>query len=125
MHTKRWAVGAVAMVLAGMSACDGTDAANAVVGSKNTAEHMKAKMQMRAFADAIKAQELSTGHYPTSLEELAVEGAIKPSDLKDPWGHDYIYAPPETTGDDPTLYSMGPDGEAGTADDLVHEWTGG
>lgn len=117
-----WALRAItpAWVLA-LAACGGVDAANALTGSKDSAEYMKAKMQLRAFADAIKAEELSSGEWPVSLDQMAVDGTIRPSDLKDPWGNDYIYAPPQGS-DHPSLYSMGEDGKAGTPDDVIHEW---
>ena len=38
--------------------------------------------------------------------------------VKDPWGNDYFYEPrPE--GGNPILYSKGPDGRAGTDDDVL------
>ena len=38
--------------------------------------------------------------------------------VKDPWGHDYVYV---NNGENeyPTLYSKGPDGKAGTTDDVL------
>ncbi len=113
----------VALVgLIGLGGCGDVDPANALIGSKDTAEYMKAKMQMKSFADALRAEELSTGEWPISLDTLATDGQIRVSDLEDPWGNEFVYAPPETMGDNPVLYSFGPDGEAGTPDDIEHEW---
>jgi len=108
-----------AMVL---SACGGADPANALTGSRKTAQTMKVKLQMKGLADAVLADQLSSGNWPVSLDTLAVEGSVPPSDLKDPWGNDLIYAPAERVDDHPDLHSMGPDGEDGTADDIVHTW---
>jgi len=51
----------------------------------------------------VEAEKADTGYYPRSLKDA------------DPWGHLYVY---ETTGDGFVLYSAGPDGRAGTADDI-------
>lgn len=110
---------AVPIVLLG---CEGADPANAIIGSKDTAEHVSAKMQMKGLADALRAEELSSGEWPVSLDVLAVDGQIRESDLEDPWGNDYVYAPPASRDEKPTLYSFGPDGESDTPDDVHHEW---
>jgi len=77
--------------------------------------------------------EVDTGSYPRSLQDLVQQ----PSDVKgwhgpyfdppevpmDPWDHAYVYIYPgrhNTTGYD--LYSMGLDGQDGTADDIGN-WT--
>jgi general secretion pathway protein G len=73
--------------------------------------------------------EVDTGSFPRTLQDLVTQ----PSDVKnwhgpyfdppevpqDPWGHPYVYVFPgrrNTTGYD--LYSMGPDQQDGTADDI-------
>jgi general secretion pathway protein G len=45
---------------------------------------------------------------------------------KDPWGKSfkYEYPPTRSKGDMPEIWSLGPDGEEGTDDDVV-SWTGG
>ena len=45
---------------------------------------------------------------------------------KDPWGKSfkYEYPPTRSKGDIPEIWSLGPDGEEGTDDDVV-SWTGG
>lgn len=105
-----------------LGGCGGVDPANALIGSKRAAQDLEVKMQMRGIGDAMYAEYVSSDLWPLSLEELAAEGTIKPSDLEDPWGNDLVYAPPETTGDNPVFYSFGPDGESGTADDIDHVW---
>ena len=73
--------------------------------------------------------EVDTGSYPRTLQDLIQQ----PSDVKnwhgpyfdppaipeDAWGHPYVYVYPgrhNTTSYD--LYSMGPDGQDGTQDDI-------
>jgi general secretion pathway protein G len=73
--------------------------------------------------------EVDNGTYPKNLQDLIQQ----PSDARnwhgpyfdppsvpiDPWGHPYVYVYPghhNTTGYD--LYSIGPDGQDGTADDI-------
>ena len=45
---------------------------------------------------------------------------------KDPWGksYKYEYPPTRSKGDIPEIWSLGPDGDEGTDDDVV-SWTGG
>ena len=93
--------------------------------------------QARAEADvkanivlALDLYELDNGRYPTSQEGLSAL-CTAPPDAKswrgpylkqnpiDPWGHPYKYAYPGTKNpQDYDLYSLGPDGTEGTADDI-------
>lgn len=76
---------------------------------------------------ALGMYEVDTGRYPGTLNDLIQQ----PSDVRgwkgpyldnmpaDPWGHPYVYVYPgrkNTSGYD--LYSMGPDGQDGTQDDI-------
>jgi general secretion pathway protein G len=63
----------------------------------------------------------NAGRYPTSLEELVtpdinghtyLEGTKLPLD---PWGNPYLYDPPSSKGDRPTVYTLGKDGLPGGA----------
>jgi len=80
---------------------------------------------------ALDAFEVDNGFYPKSLQDLLQQ----PSNARnwhgpyldnlpvDPWGNPYVYVYPgrhNPTGYD--LYSVGPDGKAGTEDDIVN-WT--
>ncbi len=72
--------------------------------------------------------EVDTGAYPKALQDMIQQ----PSDVKDwkgpyldaqnlidPWGHPYVYVYParrNASGYD--LYSMGPDGQDSTPDDI-------
>jgi general secretion pathway protein G len=80
---------------------------------------------------ALDRYEVENGFYPKSLQDLVT----RPNDAKnwngpyldsipqDPWQHNYIYVYPgrnNPSGYD--LYSMGSDGQDGTADDIGN-WT--
>jgi general secretion pathway protein G len=79
-----------------------------------------AKGDIAAYRKAIK-------HYardhdktlPTSLYDLVGEkrGYIREVNL-DPWGNYYVYRPAGSTYE---IFSAGPDGQAGTADDIGHK----
>lgn len=89
-----------------------------------------AAASVRNLAIAAGRYRYHTGVYPTTgegLEQLVskkvkkegwngpyIAGGLKP----DPWGNAYVYV---SNGDRemPTLYSSGPDGEAGTTDDVM------
>lgn len=76
---------------------------------------------------ALGMYDVDTGRYPNSLNDLLTQ----PSDVRgwkgpyldtlpnDPWGHPYVYTYPgrkNQSGYD--LYSVGPDGQDGTQDDI-------
>ena len=60
------------------------------------------------------------GSLPDSLQQLIDDGdlAVSPSFLLDPWGHEYIYSKEGKDGETCEIYSVGPDGMAGTSDDI-------
>lgn len=81
------------------------------------------------FKTALGMYGVDTGSFPKSLQDLVQQ----PSDVQgwkgpyfdpaalqqDPWGHPYVYVFPgrkNTSGYD--LYSLGPDGQDGTQDDI-------
>jgi len=93
-----------------------------------------AQTQISTFKTALGAFEVDMGYYPKSLVDLLkqpgnnaqswhgpyLEGDTVP---KDPWGNDYIYTCPGKHN--PTSFdvmSLGPDGQAGTSDDICN-WT--
>ena len=101
----------------------------------------KAAIQSRQSIDALAVAcgryKFHVGRYPTTaegLEELAripetpaeigafaAKGWFGPYIKKvvpDPWGHAYVYEAREDGGH-PVLYSKGPDGRAGTTDDVL------
>jgi general secretion pathway protein G len=82
------------------------------------------------YKSAIQMYRLDTRQYPSDLEELIT----KPSDAalanrwggpymdkiaKDPWENDYRFAAPgKHNADSFDVWSVGPDGQDGSADDI-------
>jgi type II secretion system protein G len=91
---------------------------------------MNGAASLRAGLDAFK---LDNGRYPTAAEGLAALVAppvglntwkgpyLDPRRLPatDPWGRPYAYTPPAAPSRGAVVLSLGPDGKAGTADDVV------
>lgn len=112
------------------------------VGTQKKANIDAAKSQVDLFAEALDLYNTHLNAYPTTEQGLAILAANEPpEDLenkkgwagpyiksnkgvpKDPWGHDYQYAYPPTHNEDfPDIWSVGPDGEDGTDDDIGN-WT--
>jgi general secretion pathway protein G len=102
-------------------------------GRTEQARITAAQTQISTFGTALDAYEVDTGSYPRGQNGLAAL-VVQPSDVagwrgpylksdipSDPWGHPYIYEYPgkmNPTGYD--IRSMGPDGQAGTADDVFN-----
>lgn len=102
-------------------------------GRTEQARVTAALTQISTFGTALDAFEVDTGSYPRGqdgLQQLVVQpadvngwrGPYLKSDVPlDPWGHPYIYEYPGKVN--PSGYdirSMGPDGQVGTADDIVN-----
>ena len=97
----------------------------------------QAQKAMRALSVALGRYKFHVGAYPTTAEGLHVLAFRRPNEIRrlrrahpgwdgpyvnhivpDPWGNDYVYETrPE--GGPPILYSKGPDGRAGTTDDVL------
>ena len=90
---------------------------------------LQARKSMDALVVALGRYKFHTGEYPSDSEGLGVlalkafrkkgwDGPYVNHIVKDPWGNDYVYETrPE--GGHPVLYSKGPDGRAGTTDDVM------
>lgn len=102
-------------------------------GRTEQARVTAAQTQISTFGTALDAFEVDTGSYPRGQDGLHFllttpgdvtnwRGPYLKSDIPlDPWGHPYVYEFPgrlNPTGYD--LLSMGPDGQAGTTDDIVN-----
>lgn len=77
---------------------------------------------------ALGAYEVDNGFYPKSLQDLITQpsearnwhGPYLDSLPKDPWGYPYVYTyPGKHIPGSYDLYSVGPDGKAGTEDDIT------
>jgi general secretion pathway protein G len=83
---------------------------------------------IKAFETDLDMFKVDTGQYPPSLEALINNPGIthwngpyiknQATIQPDPWGRPYIYKAPGDNGRDYDISSAGPDGNAGTADDI-------
>ena len=98
---------------------------------------LQARKAMDSLSVALGRYKFHVGEYPATDEGLAVLAYRKPNEIRkirkrhagwdgpyvnhivnDPWGNEYVYETrPE--GGTPVLYSKGPDGRAGTTDDVM------
>jgi general secretion pathway protein G len=87
-----------------------------------------ARTQMKVLEIAIVAYQMDTGTYPPTLDALLVAPPEHAESWQgpyltltavplDPWDRPYQYIPDE---EGLTIFSVGPDGVANTADDVVH-----
>jgi len=108
-----------------------------LVGRSEEARIGAAKQQLSSFRSALSHYELDMGRYPTTdlgLQALMInpgtsgdpkkwKGPYLESQTtevpKDPWGNPYIYVYPGAKNQNGyDLYCVGPDGSAGTDDDI-------
>jgi general secretion pathway protein G len=109
----------------------------AVVVPKFTGQLSKSQVnaataQVSLLKTALQLFEVDNGRFPTTEEGLAALAA-NPGNLPnwkvggylqdnkvpvDPWQHPYIYRSPGASGKEFDLFSAGPDGQEGTADDI-------
>ena len=117
-------LGIIAVLLGGSIALIG--------GIRGGAEIQRVDQDFNSIGSAIKSYRNLAGNYPTQqqgIKALVEKPASTPvprrwsqsmeSMPKDPWNNDYGYKFPGTRNKaEFELVSMGPDGQAGTADDL-------
>lgn len=92
----------------------------------------KAMADIQSLKVALSAYQLETGAYPTQeqgIKSLWAKPTVEPipdnwrpvmeEEVKDPWEHEYqYYNPGKHNPDKYDVFSMGPDGQAGTDDDI-------
>ena len=103
-----------------------------LMGSQDTAREQKAVIDIGSLETALGMYRSQNYNYPTTeqgLEALVTETDIEPLPKRfpdggyikrlpqDPWGNDYQLLNPGEKGKI-DIFSMGPDGEAGTDDDI-------
>jgi general secretion pathway protein G len=104
-----------------------------MAGRSEQAKVTAAKSQISSFEMSLDAFEVDNGYYPKTgaLDDLVDQPANTPNwkgpYLKnvpvDPWGNAYTYEyPGKHNQNSYDLMSMGPDGRAGTDDDITN-WT--
>lgn len=83
---------------------------------------MNARVLLKDIGTALEAYRLDNGRYPPALSALAKNRGAGPylgaKMLIDPWGHPFIYRPDPGSPGKFVLFSAGPDGIAGTSDDI-------
>lgn len=102
-------------------------------GRTEQARVTAAVTQISTFGTALDSFEVDTGSYPRGqdgLQQLIVQpadvtgwrGPYLKSDIPlDPWGHPYIYEfPGRSNANGYDITSAGPDGQPGTADDIMN-----
>lgn len=104
-----------------------------LAGRTQQARVSTAKMDITGnISVALDLYELDNGRFPTSEQGLSAlmtrpssspvptnwNGPYLKRKPLDPWGNEYKYACPGTHSNDYDLYSLGPDGTDGTADDI-------
>jgi len=111
-----------------------------LIGTQRRAYIDTAKSQIAMLDDVLELYYQQNGCYPTTEQGLQAL-MVKPEDppiprnwagpyleegeLVDPWGSPYQYAyPGEHNTDKPDIWSLGPDGEDGTEDDIGN-WIAG
>ncbi|MBN1908174.1 MAG: type II secretion system major pseudopilin GspG [Pirellulales bacterium] len=108
----------------------------AIGPSLESAKVNAARTQIGAFETALDTYRLAIGDFPTTAQglealwtqpgDLANPGKWKGPYLKkpvplDPWDHPYQYESPGSNSPDmPDMWSFGPDGQDGTADDVTN-----
>lgn len=126
------------LVVIGSIVVPGIMSGSLTMGKKRIERNqLNARKAMTSLSIALGRYRFHVGEYPTDEEGLAVLAFRKPKEIyrirkahpgwdgpyvnhivKDPWGNDYFYARrPE--GGEPILYSCGPDGRAGSTDDIL------
>ncbi len=99
-------------------------------GRTQEAKITRAQQDIKNIGMALSMYEIQIGSYPSSdqglmalVEDPGVEGWTKPftqqKTFRDPWGNDYRYnTPGDKSGMEYDLYSVGPDGQDGSEDDI-------
>ncbi|NQY48580.1 MAG: type II secretion system major pseudopilin GspG [Colwellia sp.] len=103
-----------------------------LMGSQERANMQKAVSDVTALETSLSLYKMDNYDYPTTeqgLEALVEQSDIEPEPRrfpedgyikrlpKDPWGNEYVLLNPGEQGK-MDVFSVGPDGEAGTEDDI-------
>jgi general secretion pathway protein G len=107
-----------------------------VTGTGERARVNATRTQIASFKTALDMFEVDNGYYPRGsggLQDLMQRprdaqnwhGPYLESIPKDPWGHDYVYdCPGKHNANSYDIFSLGPDGQANTQDDIAN-WEAG
>lgn len=115
------------MVVVVILAILGAMVAPQILGRIDEARITRAKSDLRLYESALDLYRMDNFKYPTTdqgldalvhrpndpnLKNWRPEGYVKQLS-KDPWGHDYVYVSPGTSGAPYDLMSLGADGQVG------------
>ncbi|MGD0253343.1 MAG: type II secretion system major pseudopilin GspG [Verrucomicrobiota bacterium] len=98
-----------------------------MVGRSEQARQAAAHADISSIKTALDAFEVDNGYYPKSLQDLFQQpsnaknwhGPYLDNVPQDPWGNPYVYTyPGRHNANSYDLMSVGPDGKAGTDDDI-------
>jgi general secretion pathway protein G len=103
-----------------------------LTGINETAQKQKVQSDLLGFKEMLAAYQLESGTLPTTEQGVKVlwtKPTVEPipqhwramleSETLDPWGHPYQYQNPGKHNPDRyDIYSMGPDGQPATSDDI-------
>ena len=105
-----------------------------LIGAQDTAKLNTAKLQVQSFDQAVKQFKIIIGNFPGNdegLQALVTGGANRPANwtpimaeanVADPWNRPFQYRFPGSRNplgaSAPDIWSNGPDGVEGTADDV-------
>ncbi|RJP20853.1 MAG: type II secretion system protein GspG [Candidatus Omnitrophota bacterium] len=97
-------------------------------GQSQRAKITRANADIANISLALDTYELTIGAYPTTeeglnalVEDPGVDGwrpFLTRKTFNDPWGNEYRFRIPGTRGINFDLFSIGPDGQEGTEDDI-------
>jgi general secretion pathway protein G len=105
-------------------------AVNVFSGTQDQANRNAAAAQVGLYKRAIDLYRLNMRQYPSDLQELVTEpsdaasaakwgGPFMDKIAKDPWDQEYRFAAPgKHNADSFDVWSVGPDGQDGSADDI-------
>ncbi|WP_448218709.1 type II secretion system major pseudopilin GspG [Endozoicomonas sp. 2B-B] len=103
-----------------------------VLGNKEKADQQKAVSDLVTLENALDMYKLDNNHFPSTQQGLNAlveqpSGSPQPRNYRDngyirrlpqdPWGNDYLMQSPGEFGDI-DIFSAGPDGQAGSEDDI-------
>jgi hypothetical protein len=87
------------------------------LAKKEEAKRDKARVDVKALADAVAAYHVNNGNPPQALQDLSQPDAggkviVAADALTDPWGKPYQYDPagPKHNGEKPDVWTQAPDG---------------
>lgn len=92
-----------------------------LMGGANDAKVQATKASMRTIQTALETYQVNNNAFPPSLNAI-IPSKLKSGSELDAWDNPFYYQPVGKPGARPeegfTLISMGPDGQAGTEDDI-------